>query len=92
MTCTVPGCDEPAARKGHCWTHIKRRQRKQPLDVPVRKRSGGAERFTEASEAAVEYVHLLEDSDDDRAFMEADRRFRRAMRAFARAEQGGRDA
>lgn len=24
MTCTIQGCEQPAARKGWCWSHYKR--------------------------------------------------------------------
>lgn len=35
MSCSVDGCLNEAARAGLCWSHVKRRSRKLPVNVEL---------------------------------------------------------
>lgn len=75
--CDEPECLGEVARNGKCWGHVKQLQR--------RGRTGRlAKRPVDAKERVLEALFALAgaDSDDDRAYRRAERRFWDAVRAF----------
>lgn len=83
MSCSVDGCESPAAKGGLCWAHAKRRAKGQ--DANVLPRPSGLERLREA---ALKYA----DAEGDEDFRRAEDNLRKAAAALMRRARGGRPA
>lgn len=92
VTCSVDGCDAPAARAGLCWGHVKRRTRRSVVSGPLRAPQGGRGgetaqmRRARLLEAALQYAQA--DVVDEREYQEAVRRLERAAEAWVKRRRG----
>jgi hypothetical protein len=79
--CSVDGCYGVARRGGLCWGHVKRRTRKQTVNVLLVERPRSI--FDRLQEAAITYCELK--PTDDVGFERARDRLRKAAIAYARS-------
>jgi hypothetical protein len=78
MDCVVEDCSNQAARSGLCWTHIKRRQRSQSADRPIREYGrSGTRRLVDAALRVAEME----------TFGDRDEEFNKAVRWLVKAAQ-----
>ncbi len=84
--CSIDGCPNQAKRAGLCWTHMKRRQRRVSLEMPIQEKRPP---WRAVVNAAIDINNA--DTADDKAFHRALKKLWMAIdRAWKRRAETGR--